>query len=91
VANAKGIRAGKRVSRARCCTSASRSYGYLHQMAFYRALIFQATGVVVPVSRARVESTTTAPYSVFDLVSGFTNAVDRHLRQTRSRNDIRNT
>ena len=27
-------------------------------------------------------------YSVYDLVSGFTTAVDRHLRHTRSRNDI---
>ena len=27
-------------------------------------------------------------YSVYDLVSGFTAAVDRHLRHTRSRNDI---
>lgn len=29
-----------------------------------------------------------AAYSVYDLVSGFTAAVDKHLRNTRSRNDI---
>jgi len=29
-----------------------------------------------------------SPYTVFDLVSGFSAAVDRHLRETRSRTDI---
>jgi len=33
----------------------SRGFGYLHQMAFYRALIFQATGVLVPVFIIGVE------------------------------------
>jgi hypothetical protein len=40
----------------------------------------------VGVSRRAPPDTT--QYSVYDLVGGFTAAIDRHLRQTRSRNDI---
>lgn len=34
------------------------------------------------------ESAQPAEYTVYDLISGFTSAVDKHLRSTRSRNDI---
>ena len=41
-----------------------------------------------PDAKTRTTSAGQTPYTVFDLVSAFSTAVDRHLRQTRGRTDI---
>lgn len=48
------------------------------------------SGLSAPVdSKASPEhNAQSSPYTVFDLVSGFSAAVDRHLRETRARSDI---
>ncbi|GEM_PF-455091 len=66
-------------------TQAARESDFLASLA--------GTGLPIPrqstVSHPDLKDTTTpADYTVFDLVSGFVQAVDRHLQHTGSRNDI---
>jgi len=59
----------------------SRSYGYLHQMAFYRAVIFQTTGIVVPVFLIAVEKREPHRTGVFSLGPDVLNAAQKENEQ----------
>ncbi len=59
----------------------SRGFGYLHQMAFYRALIFQATGVIVPVFLIAVEKREPHRTGVFALAPDVLNAAQKENEQ----------
>lgn len=59
----------------------SRGFGYLHQMAFYRAMIFQVTGVVVPIHIIAVEKREPHRTGVFALAPDVLNAAQKENEQ----------
>ena len=63
----------------------SRGFGYVHQMAFYRALIFQATGVMVPVTLIAVEKREPHRTGVFAISADVLNAAQRENEQAMER------
>jgi len=63
----------------------SRGFGYVHQMAFHRALIFQATGVIVPVTLIAVEKREPHRTGVFALCAAVLNKAQRENERAMQR------
>lgn len=63
----------------------ARGFGYLHQMAFYRALIFQASGVIVPVFFIAVEKREPHRTGVFAIAPDVLTAAQKENEQAMER------